>query len=197
MISQASFLVVFVAGALGGCVIDAHGDDPDSDLGPDSGPDSASRRRPRPTPTPPPPPAPAPPPGPTCTLIGGPSTLGATLDAFQYEVTGGPTGVGDGTSLQMAQDGSVTWHTRDRGTVQGWLDSLTLYGLFRRATSAELPTLCAVYSCDGCGDDYVHNLTVWLSDVPYTVRASFRAVPPERLGALIDWVENIAARPPQ
>jgi hypothetical protein len=199
MILRVSILAALVAGALGGCVSDDGSGDFDSnpDLGDDPGADAADRRRPRPTPTPTPTPAPAPDPAPACTLIGGPSTLASTLDAFHYEVTGGPTGDGDGTMLHMAEDGSVTLHTAARGTEQGHLDSLTLYGLFRRAINAELPTLCTMYSCTGCGNDYVHNLTLWLSDVPYTVRASFGATPPARLSALLDWVRGITTRPLQ
>jgi hypothetical protein len=202
MNSRVSILVVLVAGTLGGCVTDADSSDPDSDsnsdLGSDPGTDSAERRRPRPTPPPPPPaPAPAPDPAPGCSLIGGPSTLAATLDAFHYEVTGGPTGTGDGVSLRMTQDGSVTLQTRERGTEQGHLDSLTLYGLFRRAITADLPTLCATYSCSGCSNDYVHNLTLWFSGVPYTVRAGFLATQPARLDALLDWVRDITTRPLQ
>jgi hypothetical protein len=195
MTSRVSICLVFVAGALGGCLSDADSGDPDP--GDDLSSDSASRRRPRPTPTPTPTPTPAPDPSPTCTLIGGPSTLAATLDAFHYEVTGGPTGAGNGTLLHMAEDGSVTLQTAARGTEQGWLDSLTLYGLFRRAITAEMPTLCTVYSCSGCSDDYVHNLTLWLSGVPYTVRAGFRASPPARLTSLLDWVQGITTHPLQ
>jgi hypothetical protein len=187
--TQTSILLVLVAGALGGCVSGAHGGDPDLD----SGPDPASRRPPRPAPAP----APAPDPGSPCTLIGGPSTLGATLDGVDYEVTGGPTGNGDGTSLHMAQDGSVTLHTSERGTEHGWLDGLTLYGLFHRVTNAQLPTLCTMYSCADCGADRIHNLTVWLNNFPYTVRASFAAVPPTRLTSLIDWVQEITTHPPE
>jgi hypothetical protein len=193
MTSRVSILLVFVAGALGGCLTDADSGDPGDDLGSDT----ADRRRPRPSPTPTPTPAPAPDPSPTCSLIGGPSTLAATLDAFHYEVTGGPTGVGNGTLLHMGVDGSVTLQTAARGTEQGSLDSLTLYGLFRRAITAELPTLCTVYSCDGCSADYVHNLTLWMSGVPYTVRAGFRAVIPTRLTSLLDWVQAITTRPLQ
>jgi hypothetical protein len=182
MASQ-TIILVLVAGALGGCVTD----DSDLDLGSD--PDPAERRRPRPTPDP------TPDPTPSCTLIGGPSTLGATLDGFDYVVTGGPTGNGNGTSLNMAQDGTVTLTTNERGTQQGWLDGLTQYGLFRKATSAELPTLCATYSCEGCSNDYVHNLTILFNDVPYTVRANFRATMPERLSTLINYVQGITTRP--
>jgi hypothetical protein len=185
MASRASILLVLVAGALGACVSDAHGSDPDLDV------DTAARRRP------PPPPPPPPGPGSTCTPIGGPSTLGATLDGIEYEVTGGPTALGDGTLLHMAQSGWVTLHTTARGIEEGWLDGLTHYGLFRKATSAELPTLCTMYSCDGCEDDYIHNLSVWLNNVRYTVRASFGSSPPERLAVLIDLVQDIAAHPPQ
>ena len=42
--------------------------------------------------------------------------LGATLDGVDYEITGGPTGEGNGTSLHMAQDGWVTLHTKELGT---------------------------------------------------------------------------------
>jgi hypothetical protein len=182
MTSRVSILVL-VAGALGGCVTDAHSDDPESDLDTDL----AERRRPRPAPAP----VPDPGPGTTCALIGGPSTLGATLQDIQYEVTGGPAGIGNGTSLYIAESGWSTLRTTEGGTDQGWLEIHLHYGLFVKATQAELPTRCKVYSCEGCSDDYVHNLTVRMNNVPYTVRASFRAVLPERLATLITAVRNI------
>jgi hypothetical protein len=193
MTSRLNILLVLVTGALTGCVTDALGDDPDSDLDLDPGADPEGRRRPRPDPRP----APDPTPSPGCTLVGGPSTLGATLDAFEYEVTGGPTGTGDGTFLRMAPDGTVTLRTSARGTEQGWLDGLTQYGIFRKATSAQLPTLCATYSCTGCASDYIHNVTILFNGVPYTVRSGFGASPPERLVTLINAMHDITTRPLQ
>ncbi|MBC7977440.1 MAG: hypothetical protein H7138_20900 [Myxococcales bacterium] len=181
--SRASILLILASGALGACVSDAHGGDPDLDS------DSAARRRPAPDPSP----------GPdnACTPVGGPSTLGARLDEVEYEVTGGPNALGNGTSLDITEIGWMTLHTADRGVEEGWIDGLAHYGLARRATSAELPTLCAMYSCDGCENDYVHNLSVWFNDIRYTVRASFRATPPDRLTALISYVQNLSAHPLQ
>jgi hypothetical protein len=187
MASRASILFL-VAGALGGCVSDAQGGDPDLD--PSADPEA--RRRPRPQPEPDPDPTP----GEACALIGGPSTLGATMGAIDYQVTGGPNGTGNGTSLHITEEGWVTLRTAERGIEQGWLEVHAHYGLFRKSTSADLPTLCAMYSCAGCTGDFVHNLSVSYNDIPYTARASFRAIPPERLIVLIDAVRSIIAAPP-
>src|SRR5678815_1025042 len=120
MASRASILLVLVAGALGGCVADGHiGIDVDPDVG--SGPSTDLNRRPSPDP------GPGPGPGNVCSQIGGPATAAAILGAVDYEVTGGPTGSGNGTWLQIAEVGSMTRHTAERGTEQGLLDGLTLY----------------------------------------------------------------------
>lgn len=182
--SRANIALALVAGALGGCVADEHSDaDPDLDASAIADVD----RRPRPTP--------APPPDSACSLIGGPATAAAILGAVDYEVTGGPTAIGNGTWLQIAEIGLFTRHTAERGIENGLLDGLTHYGLYRKVITADLPRLCKVYSCDGCAGDYIHKLTVYLDGDPYTVQVSFRASPPEPLVALINAVRDITTRP--
>jgi hypothetical protein len=193
MISQASILLGLGVAVLGGCVADGHGVDVDPDLissdDADDAGDVASDldRRPRP--------GPGPDPGSACRLIGGPATAAAILGAVDYEVTGGPSGSGNGTWLEIAEIGSLTRHTTERGTEEGLLDGLTHYGLYRKVITADIPRLCRSYSCDGCTGDYIHKLTVYLDGAPYTVEVGFRASPPERLVALINTVQNITTRP--
>ena len=186
MASRVSILLVLVAGAVGGCVADGR---IGIDVDPDPGSATAVDRRPSPNP------GPSPGPGDMCSLVGGPATAAAILGAVDYEVTGGPTGSGNGTSLQISEIGWMTRHTAERGTEDGLLDGLTLYGLDLKVINAQLPSLCSTYSCAGCAGDYVHKLTVYLDDAPYTVQVDFRASPPERLVALINAVQDITVRP--
>ena len=184
MASRASILLVLVAGAVAGCVADGR-----IDVDPDPG--SVTDRRPGPGPGP----APDPGPGDMCSLVGGPATAAAVLGAVDYEVTGGPTGSGNGTSLQISEIGWMMRHTAERGTEDGLLDGLTLYGLYVKVINAQLPSLCKTYSCAGCAGDYVHTLTVYLDDAPYTVQVGFGASPPDRLAALINAMQDITVRP--
>ena len=64
-----------------------------------------------------------------------------------------------------------------------------------RPRAAQFPTLCALYECSGCGDDYVHNVSVQLDRIPYTVQVSELASPPARLQALLDALKLIIDRP--
>lgn len=184
--SRANILLVLVAGAVGGCVADGR-----IDVDPDPGSTTNLDRRPGPDPSP----SPGPSPGGTCSLVGGTATAASILGVVDYEVTGGPTGSGNGTSLQISEDGWMTRHTAERGTEDGLLDGLTLYGLYVKVIDAQLPGLCKTYSCTGCTGDYVHNLTVYLDDAPYTIQVGFSASPPDPLVALINAVQNLTVLP--
>jgi hypothetical protein len=133
----------------------------------------------------------------SCEPIGGSSIPpGAPLDGISYQVTGGFTGTGDGTSLEIAPDGAVTRTTREGGTERGQLGAATLDRLTRAARAAQLPTLCKEYPCPGCGDDYIHDVSVRFEGNTYRVRASTMAPPlPDRLQAVIDAVQDIVEQP--
>lgn len=121
---------------------------------------------------------------------------GTPLGGIDYRVTGGFSGQGDGTSLQITSDGAVTRHTTKGGTERGQLDATTLDHLASTARAAQLPTLCTMYPCAGCGDDYVHDVSIRFDGSTYKVQASGLAQPlPDRLQAVITALQQIVGRP--
>lgn len=131
----------------------------------------------------------------TCAPIGGPATDGAMIGRIDYQVLGGFSGGGDGTSLQIQPDGSLTRHTVQRGTEQGQLDQATLDNLVRTIRAAQFPTLCAMYPCAHCADEYVYHVSVQFNGNALTTAASEFAAPPDRLQAVIDALQQIVDRP--
>jgi hypothetical protein len=130
---------------------------------------------------------------PSCTLSGTGAVNTGTIGGFSYQVVGGLTGQGDGTSLQITSTGLVTRHTRDRGTETGFLDTTTFNDLVAETQTAHFPTLCAMYPCtNGCNDVYLHKVSVQLDGAPYTVQSSYFATPPDRLAAVIEDLKTIA-----
>jgi hypothetical protein len=130
---------------------------------------------------------------PHCTPSGTGTVSSGTIGGFSYEVVGGFTGQGDGTSLQITSTGLVTRHTRERGTETGFLDTTTFNDLVAETEAAQFPTLCAMYECtNGCNDEYLHKLSVQLDGAPYTVQSSYFATPPDRLAAVIEDLKAIA-----
>jgi hypothetical protein len=140
------------------------------------------------------------PPGPDevpCEPIGGgPVTEGSRFERIDYNVTGGFTGDGDGSSLQLAPDGTVTRTTRLGGTEQGRLDAATFDDLVRTARAAQLPTLCPLYDCDGCADVYVREVSVQFDGTTYRVQASDLAPSlPAGLDALLGTIQDVVEQP--
>jgi hypothetical protein len=136
-------------------------------------------------------------PGAVCDpLDGGLVPDGATIGQITYRVIGGIIGGGDGTSLQIKPDGTLTRTTSQRGTEHGQLDPATLDDLVGKARAAQLPTLCLMYSCAGCGDMYSYEVSVQIDGITHTVQASMLADPlPDRLKAIIEALQAIVMRP--
>lgn len=132
-----------------------------------------------------------------CDLVGGPATDRATFGGIAYQVVGGFSGQGDGTSLNIQPDGSMTLQAPQRGIVQGRLDAAALASLVATARSAQFPTLCAMYRCSGCNDDFVDQVSVQFDGSALTVLASQEGDPPGRLQAVIDALRQIVEHPPQ
>jgi hypothetical protein len=130
----------------------------------------------------------------TCEVVGGSSTAAATFGGIEYRVTGGLSGDGNGTSLQIDRYGAVTRQTLQRGTERGQLDQGTLDEVIADARAAEIPTLCAMYRCAGCADDFVHEVMAQLDDVVLVVQVSDLGDPPDRLHALIDLLQELVDR---
>ncbi|TMQ19732.1 MAG: hypothetical protein E6J90_15775 [Deltaproteobacteria bacterium] len=134
-------------------------------------------------------------PGGMCQPIGGAVTGNETVGRFDYKVTGGFAGQGDGTSLQIDGNGLVMRHTMQHGTESGQIDPATLQDLVAKARAAQFPTLCAQYTCTGCDDDLIHSVSVQLNGIPYMVQASELASAPQRLEVLIQALQQILERP--
>ena len=135
--------------------------------------------------------------GSACALIGGGRvTDSSTVGEIDYRVLGGFSGTGAGTSLQIKPDGTLTRTTQQRGTEQGQLDQATLDDLAGKARTAQFPTLCAIYPCTSCGDDYVYDVSAQIDETTYTVLASSFAPPlPARLETLIEALQALVTRP--
>jgi hypothetical protein len=131
----------------------------------------------------------------SCNAAGGPSTASAVFGGIDYQIVGGITGHGDGTTLHVAPDGSFSRHTPQRGSEQGLLDPAALRDLVARARAAEFPTLCLMYAASGAVDDFVYQVSVQFDGREITSRASQFGDPPGRLQAVIDAVQQIANRP--
>lgn len=129
-----------------------------------------------------------------CPLVRDGATGSETIGGLAYQVTGGLSGAGNGTSLQIDARGQVTRHTRERGTETGQLDPAAFQDLAAKARAA-VPTLCATYGCLGCADDFVHRVTVTLDGVPYTAEASELTSPPPGLSDLLHALQQIVDRP--
>lgn len=130
----------------------------------------------------------------TCDVVGGSSTTAASFGGIEYRVTGGFSGGGNGNSLQIDRYGAVTRQTPERGIERGQLDQGTLDEVIADARAAEIPTLCAMYRCAGCADDFVHEVTAQLDNVALVVQVSEFGDPPDRLHALIDLLQELLDR---
>src|SRR5262245_65431730 len=73
-------------------------------------------------------------------------------ELIDYRVTGGVTGGGDGTSLQLNTDGVGTRTSKAGGTATVTLDATALVDLNRKITAAQFATLRPSYGCNGCAD---------------------------------------------
>ena len=130
-----------------------------------------------------------------CDPVGGPATDQAAFGGIDYQVIGGFTGDGDGTSVHIRPDGSVTRQTVKRGLEQGKLDQATLDDVIAKARAARFPELCTMYACEHCGDDFVFQVAVQFDGNVLTARASEFGDPPDRMQALIDALKAIVDRP--
>jgi hypothetical protein len=130
-----------------------------------------------------------------CDIAGGPSTASAAFGGIDYQVVGGFSGHGDGTTLHVAANGAFSRHTAQHGDEQGSLDSAALADLVARARAAEFPTLCPMYASSGVADDLVYQVSVQFDGRQITSRASQFGDPPDRLQAVIGALQQIVQRP--
>ena len=130
-----------------------------------------------------------------CDPIGGPSVERARFGGIDYRVTGGLSGDGNGTSLHIEANGAVTRETLEHGTEQGRIDQATVDALVSKVRSAQFATLCSMYQCSGCADDFVDEVSVHLDDVTVTARASQLGDPPAGLQDLITALRQVIEGP--
>jgi hypothetical protein len=124
-----------------------------------------------------------------CTSSGPPAT--GVLD---YESSGGISGQGDGSELHVTADRTARRVTRQSGSQTATLDAATFSDLRAKIEAAEFTTLEPMYRCS-CADDFVHMVSVQLSDTTYAVSADVSADIPERLQALVDTIHGVIAAP--
>jgi hypothetical protein len=129
-----------------------------------------------------------------CDVLGGPPTDHAAFGGVEYRVVGGFSGQGDGTSLQVQPDGTMTRHTSQGGAEQGRLDAATVADLVDQARATQFPTLCAMYRCSGCVDQFDDEVTVQFDGRPLTVIASHLGDPLARLKDMISALQQVLDR---
>jgi hypothetical protein len=113
-------------------------------------------------------------------------------ELIDYRVTGGFSGRGDGTSLQLRTDGTGT-RTTTAGTQPVVLDRAALTALNRQIADAQFPSLQPSYGCHGCVDQLVFELAVQVNGHRYEVRDDQgNTSSPESLRALLSTLQQIA-----
>ena len=107
------------------------------------------------------------------------------IGEIHYQVTGGLSGTGDGTSMQIEPGGAVTRQTRAHGQEQGQLPRALLDDIVSKIKDADLPSLEMTYGCS-CADDLVDELVVQIDGTGRTVAVSKSSdsAPAELLTAL-------------
>ena len=113
-------------------------------------------------------------------------------ELVDYRVTGGLTGNGDGTSLQLNTDGVGTRTSKAGGTVPVTLDATALADLNRKITAAQFATLQPSYGCNGCGDQFVYQVAVQLDGARHEVSVDSGEAVPDGLQALLATLLQLA-----
>ena len=113
---------------------------------------------------------------------------------LDYQSSGGLSGRGDGSELHVTADRIARRVTRTGGSQTATLDAATFNDLRAKIDAAEFTTLEPMYRCS-CADDFVHMVSVQLSDTTYAVSADVSADIPERLQALVDTIHGVIAAP--
>lgn len=116
------------------------------------------------------------------------------IGPIDYAITGGFSGGGDGTSLHVEQDGTLTRRNHSGPTETGRVDRMTIDALDARIEAAEFPALEARYGSDAA-DDFLHRITVQIDGDTHTVEAATEASYPERLKAVVDALQDLLTRP--
>lgn len=119
------------------------------------------------------------------------------IGEIHYQVTGGFSGTGDGTSMQIEPGGAVTRQTRAHGQEQGQLPRAMLDDIVSKIKDADLPALETTYGCS-CADDLVDELVVQIDGTGRTVAVSKSAdSAPEELVTALDAVRAAVDAPLQ
>ena len=113
-------------------------------------------------------------------------------ELVDYRVSGGLTGNGDGTSLQLNTAGVGTRTSRAGGTATVTLDATALADLNSKITAAQFSTLQPSYGCNGCADQLVYEVAVQLDGRRYEVSADSGIDVPGGLQALLATLTQLA-----
>jgi hypothetical protein len=113
-------------------------------------------------------------------------------ELVDYRVTGGVTGGGDGTSLQLNTDGVGTRTSKAGGTTTVTLDATALADLNGKITAAQFATLQPSYGCHGCADQLVYRVAVQLDGRRYEVTVDAGETVPDGLHALLTTLVRLA-----
>jgi len=130
---------------------------------------------------------------PLCLALGAgcSSQPGALVD---YQVSGGLTGRGDGTSLTLDTSGIGARTTVHDGSVPVQLDPTQLADLNAKIRAAQFATLQPSYGCHGCVDQFVYEIAVQSDGRRYEVSVDQddTITYPEGLHALLVTLKQLA-----
>jgi hypothetical protein len=130
---------------------------------------------------------------PLCLALG--AGCSSQTDALvDYQVSGGFSGSGDGTSLTLDTRGVGSRVTAHSGTVPVQLDPAALADLHAKIRDAQFATLQSTYGCHGCADQLVYDIAVQADGHHYEVSIdeSDTITYPEGLHALLVTLKQLA-----
>lgn len=119
------------------------------------------------------------------------SQTGVLVD---YQVTGGLTGRGDGTSLTVDTSGVGTRTSAHDGPIALQLDPAALADLNAKIRDAQFATLQPSYGCNGCNDQFVYKIAAQSNGQRYEVSVDQNdsLTYPEGLHALVTTLKQLA-----
>jgi hypothetical protein len=109
-----------------------------------------------------------------------------------YQVTGGLSGNGDGTSLTLDTSGVGTRTTVHGDAVPVRLDPAALAALNTEIRDAQFAKLQPSYGCNGCNDQFVYEIAVQSSGRHYEVSVDEGSTHPDGLRALLTTLKQLA-----
>ena len=112
-------------------------------------------------------------------------------ELVDYQVTGGLTGHGDGSSLTLDTRGVGT-RTTTSGAIPVQLDPAALSDLNAKIRDAQFATLQPTYGCNGCTDGFVYDIAVQSGGRHYEVSFDESSAYPGGLRTLLATLKQLA-----